>query len=312
MRSVWHTPDATRLRELGRLGSWMLLFVAVSQVGVIVVLALAKRAGDHDAPGPAIFNYAFLIFMMAHGIVAVSIITALLPRMSTAAQEGRHADLAAHLSLGTRLSAVILVPTAAAYIVLGQPLAVTLFRWGNVHIEDARAIGSVIVVTGVALVPYAISQLQVFAFYALSDTRTPALVNIPVVGLRLAIDVVLYLVLPATAVVAGLMWGSTVSFVLGLGLGYWLLRRRIGPLGLAGVGGTLLRLSVAATVAALPAAGVAWLLGQLLGTEKLGSLAQLTVGGLVLITGYVTAAVLLGVPEIREVGHMLTGRLRRS
>jgi putative peptidoglycan lipid II flippase len=290
----------------------MLLFVAVSQIGVIVVLAIAKRAGDHGAPGPAIFNYAFLIFMMAHGIVAVSIITALLPRMSTAAQEGRYSDLAEHLALGTRLSAVILVPTAAAYIVLGQPLAVTLFKWGNFHIEDARATGTVIVVTGVALVPYAISQLQVFAFYALSDTRTPALVNVPVVGLRLAIDVALYLLLPATAVVAGLMWGSTVSFVLGLVLGYWLLRRRIGPLGLAGVARTLSRLGVAAALGALPAAGVAWLLGHLLGTEKVGSFVQLTVGGMVLIVGYVAAGMVLRVPEIREVGHMLTGRLRRS
>jgi putative peptidoglycan lipid II flippase len=103
---------ALGLRELGRLGSWMLLYVAVSQLGVMVVLKIARMAGDQNAAGPAIFNYAFLLFMMAHGIVAVSIGTALMPRLSAAAADRLDADLAEQLSLGTRLSAVILVPAA--------------------------------------------------------------------------------------------------------------------------------------------------------------------------------------------------------
>ena len=86
------------LRELGRVSAWMLVYVVVSQVGVVVVLKLAQLAAGQradDAAGPAIFNNAFLIFMMAHGIVAVSIITALMPRMAAAAAEHRYADLVA-------------------------------------------------------------------------------------------------------------------------------------------------------------------------------------------------------------------------
>src|SRR4029079_10101330 len=119
------------LRELARVGGWMLAYVIVSQVALVIVLKLAKGAGDQGGPGPAIFNNAYLIFMMAHGIVAVSIITALMPRMSAAAAEGRHADLKQQLSLGTRLSAVVLIPIIALYIVLGRPLAVVLFNYGE-------------------------------------------------------------------------------------------------------------------------------------------------------------------------------------
>ncbi|HEX6872213.1 MAG TPA: murein biosynthesis integral membrane protein MurJ, partial [Micromonosporaceae bacterium] len=239
------------LRELARVSAWMLVYVLISQVGVVVVLKLAKMAADNgdDVSGPAVFNNAFLIFMMAHGIVAVSIITALMPRMAAAAAENRHEDLVHQLSLGTRLTAVVLVPTTVAYVVLGRPLAVTLFAFGNYGHQEAVATGWVIAVAGLGLVPFAISQLQLFTFYAMPDTRTPALVNLPVVGVRIAIDVLLYVVLPFAWVAAGLMFGNAVSFLLAAVLGYWLLRRRIGRLGLARVLATLGRLAVAAGTA---------------------------------------------------------------
>ena len=101
---------------------------------ILLILITRGRRPDarrrSPAPGIAIYNNAYLIFMMAHGIVAVSIMTALMPRLSAAAAEGRFPDLAASSRMGTRLSAVILIPATAAYIVLGQPLAVTLFQWG--------------------------------------------------------------------------------------------------------------------------------------------------------------------------------------
>ena len=95
------------------------------------------------------------------------------------------------------------------------------------------ATGWVIAVAGLGLVPFAISQLQLFAFYAMPDTKTPALINVPVVALRIGVDLLLYVVLPATLVAAGLMAGNAISFVPPAALGYLLLRRRIGPLGLS-------------------------------------------------------------------------------
>ena len=242
------------LRELGRVSAWMLVYVLVSQLGVVAVLTLAQRAADTgtDAAGPAIFNNAFLIFMMAHGIVAVSIITALMPRMAAAAAENRHADLVHQLSLGTRLTAVVLLPATVGYAVLGRPLAITLFSWGEYGHAEAVTTGWVIAVAGLGLVPFAISQLQLFAFYAMPDTKTPALMNLPVVALRILVDVLLFLILPAAGVVAGLMAGNAVSFVLAAVIGYVLLRRRIGSLELHRVFGTLGRLVVAARSPACP------------------------------------------------------------
>jgi putative peptidoglycan lipid II flippase len=201
------------LRELGRISAWMLGYVVVSQIALVIVLWISNKAGDRvvdgrHAPGPAVFNNAYLIFMMANGIVAVSIMTALMPRMSAAAADHRWPDLTRQLSFGTRLSSVILIPASVAYLVLGRQLSVTLFGYGDYAGRPAIETGWVIAAAGLGLVPFAISQLQLFAFYAMPDTRTPALLNLPVAGLRIAVDLVLLFTLPVLWVDTGLMVGN--------------------------------------------------------------------------------------------------------
>jgi putative peptidoglycan lipid II flippase len=305
------------LRELGRVGAWMLVYVLVSQVAVVVILKLAQMAADRgvasgrDVAGPAIYNNAFLVFMMAHGIIAVSIITALMPRMAAAVAQNRHEDLAYQLSLGTRLTAVVLLPATAAYLVLGRPLAVTLFEWRSYNHSQAVDTGWVIAAAGVGLVPFAISQLQIFAFYAMPDTRTPAVLNVPVVAVRIGLDVLLFVILPVAWVVAGLMVGSTVSFVVGVLIGYVLLRRRVGRLDLGRIFATVGRLTLASAIAAAPAALVVYLMVRTWGDAKVASAIELVVGALVLIAVYIVAAVALRVREVRELGTMLRARLGR-
>ena len=86
----------------------------------------------------------------------------------------------------------MLAPIAVCYAVLAPPLAVTLFRYGAFTDENALPRSLVLLVAALALLPFAISQLFTFAFYALPDTRTPALINIPVVALRIGVQMVLF------------------------------------------------------------------------------------------------------------------------
>ena len=303
---------ALRLGELARVGLWMLVYVAVSQVAVVVVTNIAQRAADAEqsASGPAVYNNAFLIFMMAHGIVAVSIITALMPRMSAVAAQHRYPEMVDHISTGTRMVAVVLIPTTVAYAILGRPLAVTLFQFGNYGEQQAIATGWVIAVAGLGLVPFAISQLQLFAFYAMPDTRTPALINVPVVAVRVGVDILLFLVLPAAFVAGGLMAGNAISFAVAAVIGYVLLRRRIGRLGLTSVFATLGRLSAAALIAAVPTLLVVVGMTAAWGTGKGASIAQLLAGGIVLFGTYVAAAALLRVREVRDLTSMVRARVR--
>jgi putative peptidoglycan lipid II flippase len=157
-------------------------------------------------------------------------------------------------------------------------------------------------------VPFAISQLQLFAFYSMPDTKTPALINVPVVALRISVDLLLYAILPATFVAAGLMAGNAVSFVVATALGYLLLRRRIGRLGLSSLLATLGRLGLAGLIAAVPTVVVVIVFTAIWGDGKAASLIQLVVGAVVLAGGYLGAAVALRIREVNQVTAMVRSR----
>ncbi|MEU8420028.1 murein biosynthesis integral membrane protein MurJ [Micromonospora sp. NPDC048835] len=301
---------ALGLRELGRLGGWMFCYVAVSQIGLIVLFNLLNRAGDGDA-GALIYNNVFLLLMMAHGIIAVSIITALMPRMSAAAADGRYADVAADLSRGTRTVSAVLAPIAVCYAVLATPLAVVLFRYGAFSDENAADTSLVLLLAALALVPFAISQLFTFAFYALPDTRTPALINIPVVALRIGVQIVLFAAFAAHFAAAGMMIGNAVSYLAAAIGSAWLLRPRIGRIGLGRIMRTLGRVLVAALGAALVGLLVISLLPGGDRPSWIQAVIQLVIGGAVIGGTYLGLAMLLKIGEITEVVGMVRRRLGR-
>lgn len=300
--------------EAGKLAGWMLCYVGVSQIGVFTVMALAYRAGEAGGPGPVVYDAASLLFMMAHGIIAVSIITALLPRMSTAAAENKAADVAHQLSFGIRLSSVILMPATAAYIALGVPLAIAAFQWGNFNASSAESTGLAIMAVALGLVPFAISQLQTFAFYAMRDTKTPALINIPVVAIRLFVDIVLFLSLPAQYVVIGLMVSNAVSYAVAAVLLTLATQRRLGSLHFGRIFQTLTRLLLASAIAGLIGWALAFSSTELIGGGKIGGVMALAIGGSALIISFVAASVFLRVQEVSQFVQTVTRKfaLRRG
>jgi len=139
----------TRLRQIGRTSAWMLTYVIMTQIGLTVILKLSTKRGQRVAEEPPRARSGHLqqrVPDLHDGARhrAVSILTALMPRLARAAAESRFADMGHSLTMGTRLSAVILIPVTAAYIVAGRPLAVALFQWGNYTHAQALQTGTVI------------------------------------------------------------------------------------------------------------------------------------------------------------------------
>lgn len=300
------------LREIGRLSAWALCYVSISQVGMLVVLRIAGKAAGEGDTGAIVYDYGFLLMMTVNGIAAVSVMTALMPRMSAAAADHRYPDVAANLSLGTRLSSVLLIPGTAALAVFGPQIATVLFQYGHFGERAAQSTGLAIALAGFGLVPFAVSQLQIFTFYALPDTRTPALVNIPVVAVKVVFDLAVWAFADRVHVVPLLLLGNAVSFVVAGVVSYGMLRRRIGSLGLRRVAGTLSRLVLAGGIAAVPAWLVVHLVGGHVGDGRPGALAELATGGIVLAVVYFVVAYLLRVREVSDVVGMVRARLGRG
>lgn len=293
---------ALGLRHLAHLGGWMFCYVAVSQVGVLVMLRLLS------GQSLLIYNNVFLLLMMAHGIVAVSIVTALMPRMSAASAAGRLGEVIEDLAKGVRTTSAMLAPIVVVFVFLAGPTLIALFTRGAFTIGDARNGAPVLIMAGLSLIPFSLSQLFTFAFYALPDTKTPAILNIPVVLVRIAVQIALVAALGGALEAAGVMLGNGISYILATVLSAWQLHKRIGPLGLGRTLGTLARITVAMIAAGLVAA--ACILGLVaLGVDS--AWVQLILAGTLILITYLSAAKLLRVREIDEV-FTLIARVRRK
>jgi putative peptidoglycan lipid II flippase len=305
-------PRGLGLREIGKLAGWMLCYVAANQIAVFVVVNMLNGVADNGSnAGVLIFNNVFLLTMMAHGIIGVSVMTALLPKMSAAAAEGRYADVSSDLSRGIRLTATALAPIAVIYGVLAAPIAVTLFQGGAFTSQMASATAGVLVVAAFAVLPLSISYLCTYTFYSLQGNRTAALINLPVVAIRIAAYVVLSAVLSDSLVAAGMTAGNAISYVASALISLAVLRRRIGRLNLGSVVGALVKVLVAATVAAALGVLVVHLLPGGDAPARGNAFLQVVVGATVIIVVYVGAATMLRVHEVSQVVRMVRRKLGR-
>lgn len=307
------------LRTIRQLAAWTLLFVAANQIAVMAVIKVANAATENPpesvfVPGVTVYNNAYLMMMMAHGIVAVSVITALMPRMTRAADDRRWPELAGHLSSGIRLASFLLVPIAAAFVALHEPIALMIFQWGAYEPEQAVATGQVLLMAGLVLLPFSISQLQIYAFYAQTDTRTVGLFNLPVIAFRIGGYLLAFAFLPAEWVVVGLFASNGVSYLVSLLLSMSLLRKRIGLLDMKKTANGLVRTTAAAVIAGAVAYG-GWLLWPELpvdgGMAKLGQFASSIVLGLVLLGVYFAACLVFRVTETASLQATVRAKLRR-
>ncbi|MDT4991762.1 MAG: putative peptidoglycan lipid flippase [Actinoplanes sp.] len=305
-------PRALGLREIGRLAGWMLCYVAGNQVAVFLVVSLLNTASQNGRnPSVYAFNNVFLLTMMAHGIIGVSVMTALLPKMSAAAADGRFAEVSADLSRGIRLTATALAPIAVVYGVLGTPLSVTLFQGGAFGSEAAFAQGGVLVVAAFAVLPLSISYLCTYTFYSLQGNRTAALINLPVVVLRMGAYLLFAAVLSDRLVAAGMTAANAISYLASAAISLAVLRRRIGRLNLGAVAAALFKVLVAAAVAAALGIFVVHVLPGGLRPDRIQAIVQVVVGGAVVLVAYLGAATVLRVHEVSQVVGMVRRKLGR-
>lgn len=295
------------LAHAGRLAGWVFVYVLANQVAYLFIARLALRGGTFDYSA---YTYAFILVLLPHSVVAVSVITALLPQMSRNAVEGRLEAVADDLSGGIKLSSVVLVPAALGAIALGPLIGAVLFGYHALSASNGRLVGAVLAAYAVSLVPFSAFQLQLRAFYALHDTRTPALINVALATLNILADIALLAVLPTRDRVIGLALGYSLSYIVGFAWFNMLLRRRLGSPRRAQVTRTLVRLNVAGALAAAVAYAVAQAVTSLAGRGTSGSLISLLAGAAVGLPVYLGLVLRMRVPEVHQVRELAVARAR--
>ncbi|WP_326628905.1 MULTISPECIES: murein biosynthesis integral membrane protein MurJ [unclassified Streptomyces] len=296
-----------------KLAKWTVLFVFANQAGVLVVTQLATAAGKasgRNGAGFLAYSNAQLIWGMPQAIITVSVMAALLPRISRAAHDNDPGAVRDDISQGLRNSAVAIVPVAFAFLALGVPMCTLLYSSSGT--EAARSMGFILMAFGLGLIPYSVQYVVLRGFYAYEDTRTPFYNTVIVAAVNAAASALCYVVLPAQWAVVGMAASYGLAYAVGVGIAWRRLRNRLGgDLDGAHVVRTYARLCLAAIPAAIIGGGVGFALLLGLGEGAFGSLVALILGGAALMGVFFVAAKRMRIEEINGMVGMVRGRLGR-
>ena len=315
LRPLWGVDD--RLKRFGAMAAAMVLYVLISQFGLVVGNQIASTAA---ASGPAIYTYTWLVLMLPFGIIGVTVLTVVMPRLSrNAAAEDTDAVLA-DFSLAARLTMITLVPIVAFMTVGGPAIGSALFAYGRFGEVDANYLGISIALSAFTLIPYALVLLELRVFYAREQPWTPILIIVVITAVKIAASIAAPHVTDNPELVAGFLGTANgLGFLAGAILGYVLLRRTLLPGGGHLVGLPVVRTILVTLVAALLAGLLGYLADRLLGLDRLtvhgggmGSLLRLAVLGVVMAP--IVAGVLLTarVPEAAAAVAAVRRRVSRG
>ncbi|HUA41058.1 MAG TPA: murein biosynthesis integral membrane protein MurJ [Streptosporangiaceae bacterium] len=285
--------------EIGRMGGWMFGYVAATQVAFLVTTKVAGDTGN----GITVYNYAWLLFQLPYAVVGISVITALLPRMSAHATQRRFGLVRQDFSIGVRLAATIVVPCSLVLAVLGPKLGEVFFAHGKTHLNQAHYMGVVFAVFCLGLLPYMIFQLQLRVFYSVHDSKTPALIGLATMIVNIVANLIALSVLPKSQLVAGLGAGFGVANLFGLLIAWRILSTRLRGLDGYRIGRTLVRMYAAT----LPAA----LLAVLVGLVTPNAYVVVIIGGGLAAGMYLMFARLLRIEELSSLGRTMLARVGR-
>jgi putative peptidoglycan lipid II flippase len=314
----WHPRHDFRraeVSEIGRMSGWMFGYVLTTQIAFLVTTRVATAAGarvSQQAAGAgfAAYSNAYMLFQLPYAIVGISVITALLPRMSAHASERRYGLVSGDFSTAARLASVIVAPSALILAVLGTPLAEGVFGYGSTSIASARYVGEIFAVFSLGLLPFTLFQLQLRVFYAMHDSRTPALISVVTMAINITANLLALAILPPQHVVAGLGAGFGLASLVGSIIAWRVLSRRIGGLDGRRVGSALLRMNLAAIPGVIFAIAVSVMVGAVIPGGRIAALLTVALGGSGAMLLYVLFAKAFRVRELDELTSSLHARFR--
>lgn len=291
----WRDPE---IRQVAALSTWSLLYVAANQVGLWAVNVLANGSEG----GVTAYQTSWILYQLPYALFAQSIFTFLSPRMADHIVDGDLPAVRRDVSLGIRLSAIVVIPAAAGFIALGRPIIELLLERGVFSAASTDLFAETFVMMATGLGMYAAFQMLMRAFYAMKDTRTPFVVNVIVEIVLIASAIMLYQAMG----VPGLGLAHALSYGAGALVGGFWLRGRLGGLDGRRLSSSLTKTVIASVLAGLGAWGVRMLL------DPAESFVIVSVGVLAGVAVFLAVAWALRIDEISEGLAMIRGRMARS
>jgi len=292
------------VRKLARLSLWTFIYVVTNVLGFAVSFYLANQLQG----GITAYVTAFAFFQLPVGLAAVPIATALMPKLSAHHVDRSDADFRVALAGGIRVTALLMLPATALFLVLADPLIETLLQHGIVGGESAELVASTLQYFAIGLLPFALYQLFVRAFYARQNARYPAYINVIENTVSIGLDFLLFPIMD----VRGLALAHTLGYVVGAVIAGIVLRRDLGPFGARHI---VREFGKAALAAALMCGAMLLVVDGVEGAMDGGdvrSLVELALGGLAGLAVFGLCAKLLRIEDVAAFRRLIPARFLPS
>ncbi|MDX6278331.1 MAG: putative peptidoglycan lipid flippase [Nocardioidaceae bacterium] len=297
-----------------RLGAWTLLFIVANQIAFIWISRIATKgtldgaSEKKEAAGSTVYGLGFLVSQLPHGVITVSLATAIIPTLAGLAADRRYDRFRLELGRTVRIALVIVVPAAVGLLCLGQPATAIAGAVGALG-GETQPIGYTVQAFSLAMVTYTVHYLMLRGFYANEDNHTPFFIQVVIAAVNVALALALTDGVAPDRVAMMLALSYGLAYLVGSILSVSLLSRQIGNIVdremLVFVG----RLIVCSVLAAAVMLTAAWGLdtGGLDPTRASGGLPTTVFAGGLGVMAYVGAAEVFGMNQL----SYLTKTLRR-
>lgn len=300
------------LKHTLALGKWTVLFVIVTQTAYLVVVKLASGGTVDGGTGYTVYSGSLLIMMVPHAIFTVSLATAILPRLSAFAHDGRLQEIGRTVGSTLRTALALVLPFAVILPVVAGDVAGFAFGWAGGE-DTAATFAPTLALFGPALVFFTVHYFMLRGFYAMEMTKLVFFIQLAVSLTNVAVAVVLVPSRPPAETAPMLVVAYLTSYVVGAVVSFLVLRRTVGSLEAPQLVRFLVQMVLVLAVAGATAWAVEWALASLgdrpppLVALLRGGLSGLA-GGLVVLAG----ARVLHVREVTTVVDTVAARLRRG
>ena len=295
LRFDWHN---SQIIKSFRLASWSFLYAMISQVSYLVTVSIATSAavktqvlGDSTGVGFTPYSNAYLILILPHSIITVSVVTALLPRLSNYVIDKKHDELTNSLVKAIRLIGIFTVPAALMFLAFGQLIANTLYF--GISNADANYLGLTLSAFALGLIPVSINLVLLRGLNAFENLKSQVIGNLIMNLISIALSYLVASWFEPKWVTVGLAGIFTIHYFIGAGISFYLIRRHQVRLPLLSISFYYLRLILIFTLVLAPI----WLLrGEIPG----GNLISLLLVTSISAVFYLLIAKLLKISEVTD------------
>lgn len=295
--------------KVANLAKWTIGFVLVNQITFLLVsnlTTLANVSVTGDPGGVAVgftsYQKGQLIMMLPHSIITVSIITALLPRLSRQAHDKDLSAFGGELSTSLRLVSALIIPSAIFLLTAGPWIGSLLYSYGASSAAQGAALGFVASMFAIGLPAFSLFYVLLRSYYAQENTKTPFKINLGFNALHVAIGFSLFILFSRMGngfQVAGLALGYSISYVITCALTWYRVGKRVPEIRNNGH----LRLIVRVTAASILAALVSYLLVRVTITNQ-SDLSALRVAAAIGIFSVLFSLIYVGLAKLLRISEV--------